>query len=61
VAAGRGRAVVTIALAAKAAAERMMAPTLCGSVIWSSTNTSPSAGSLETGGASSGSASASRP
>ena len=42
VASGLWRAVVTIAFTAKAAAERRMAPTLCGSVIWSSTSTMPS-------------------
>src|SRR5664279_5907032 len=42
VASGEWRAVVTMALTANAAAERMMAPTLCGSVIWSSTSTMPS-------------------
>ena len=44
VASGLCRAVVTIALTANAAAERRMAPTLCGSVIWSSTSTMPSCG-----------------
>ena len=46
VASGLWRAVVTMAVAAKAAAERKIAPTLCGSVIWSSTSTTPSAGKL---------------
>ena len=44
VASGLWRAVVTIAFTAKAAAERRIAPTLCGSVIWSSTSTMPSCG-----------------
>ena len=39
VAAGLWRAVVTIASTPKAAAVRTMAPTLCGSVIWSSAST----------------------
>ena len=42
VASGLWRAVVTIAFTANAAAERRIAPTLCGSVIWSSTSTMPS-------------------
>ena len=46
VASGLCRAVVTIALTANAAAERRIAPTLCGSVIWSSTSTMPSCGSV---------------
>ena len=37
---GLWRAVVISAPAPKATAERMMAPTLCGSVTWSSTSTS---------------------
>ncbi len=41
VASGLWRAVVTMAATAKAAAVRMIAPTLCGSVIWSSTSTMP--------------------
>ena len=46
VASGLWRAVVTIALTANAAAERRIAPTLCGSVIWSSTSTMPSCASV---------------
>ena len=46
VASGLWRAVVTMAFTANAAAERRMAPTLCGSVIWSSTSTMPSCGSV---------------
>ena len=46
VASGLWRAVVTIAATAKAAAVRMMAPTLCGSVIWSSTSTMPVVGQI---------------
>ena len=61
VASGLWRAVVTMALTAKAAAERMMAPTLCGSVIWSSTSTMPSRGRASMSGEGRGSASASRP
>ena len=41
VASGLWRAVVTTAVTAKAAAVRRIAPTLCGSVIWSSTSTMP--------------------
>ena len=44
VASGLWRAVVTMAVTANAAAERKIAPTLCGSVIWSSTSTTPSVG-----------------
>ena len=61
VASGLCRAVVTIALTANAAAERRIAPTLCGSVIWSSTSTMPSCGRVSISGEGRGSASASRP
>ena len=61
VASGLWRAVVMMALTAKAAAERKMAPTLCGSVIWSRTSTMPSDASSEIDGAGRGSASARRP
>ena len=61
VASGLCRAVVTMALTANAAAERRMAPTLCGSVIWSSTSTMPSWGSVSMSGEGRGSASASSP
>src|SRR5947209_8759279 len=43
------------------AAERMMAPTLCGSVIWSSTRMMPSGSSVSMSGEGRGSASASSP
>ena len=61
VASGLWRAVVTIAFTANAAAERMIAPTLCGSVIWSSTSTMPSSASVSMSGESRGSASAKSP
>ena len=61
VASGLWRAVVTIAFTANAAAERRMAPTLCGSVIWSSTSTMPSSCKSSMSGEGRGSASASRP
>ena len=61
VASGLWRAVVTIALTSNAAADRRMAPTLCGSVIWSSTRIMPSAASVSMSGEGRGSASASRP
>ena len=61
VASGLCRAVVTMALTANAAAERRIAPTLCGSVIWSSTSTMPSGSSVSMSGEGRGSVSASRP
>ena len=61
VASGLWRAVVTIAFTANAAAERRIAPTLCGSVIWSSTSTMPSCVNVSMSGEGRGSASASRP
>jgi DNA-binding HxlR family transcriptional regulator len=61
VASGLCRAVVTMAVAANAAAVRKIAPTLCGSVIWSRTRTMPCAGNSSMAGIGSVSASASRP
>ena len=61
VASGLWRAVVTIADTAKAAAERAMAPTLCGSVIWSSTSTMPAGAMSSSAGEGRGSASTRRP
>ena len=54
-------AVVTTAATAKPAAVRRMAPTLCGSVIWSSTSTMPAGSSSSSSGEGRGSASANSP
>ena len=58
---GEWRSVVTSASTAKAAELRRIAPTLCGSVIWSSTTTRPFSGSSEMSSGASGSASSSTP
>ena len=61
VASGLCRAVVTTAATAKPAAVRRIAPTLCGSVIWSSTSTMPAGSRSSSSGEGRGSASASSP